>query len=78
LLLRKKAVLRIHGPMRQPEIDANLKGAAIATGLETVAIGAAIVALPPLGFSMAGLDTLEEFITDGEQQPCLSGDLSKK
>lgn len=78
LLLRKKAVLRIHGAMQQPEVDADLKDAAVTAGLEAAALGAAIVELPPLGFFMAGLENLEEFITDGEQQPCVSGDLSKK
>jgi len=42
------------------------------SGAEGVAAGtAAGVVLPPLGFSMAGLSFLGEFITDGEKKPCI-------
>jgi uncharacterized protein involved in outer membrane biogenesis len=69
LLFKKKAVLRIHGPMKHPKVDADL-------GLKEQALGAtagtaAMVALPPLGFSLVGLSYLEGFIEDGEKSPCI-------
>jgi hypothetical protein len=70
--------MRINGPLQKPLVDIDLKDAEVTVGLEAAAIGAASVALPPLGFAMTALDTLEEFITDGEQQPCVSGEQSTK
>ena len=67
LLLKKKTVLRIYGSMEHLKIDANLKERALGA---TAGI-AVMVALPPLGFSMAGLSYLEGFIKDGEKSPCI-------
>jgi uncharacterized protein involved in outer membrane biogenesis len=70
-LFKKKNVLRIYGSIEHLKIDANLKGQALGA-LGDTAGAAAIVILPPLGFSMGGLSYLGGFITDGEKKsPCI-------
>jgi hypothetical protein len=53
--------------MHHLKVDADLKQRAFGTAAGT----AAGVVLPPLGFSMAGLSFLGEFITDGKKKPCI-------
>jgi uncharacterized protein involved in outer membrane biogenesis len=60
-LFKKKAVLRIHGPLKDLKIDTDLKNPAM-------------VALMPLEFSMVGLSFLDGFITDGKKSPCIPTD----
>lgn len=67
LLFDKKSELRVHGPWKHPELDADLAGQALGTAATT----SAMVALPPLGFSMAGISYLGGFVDDGETRPCV-------
>ena len=71
LVRKRKTVLHIHGPMKHLEIDADLGQRALGGAVGTTAMTTAVIAVPPVGFSMAGLTVLGELIEDGENSPCI-------
>lgn len=69
-LLKKKSVLRIHGPMRNPTIDTKLDGAAVDVAAEG-AVAYGMYAVPVVAVPVAGLIFLGELFLEGEEKSCV-------